>query len=120
MSYLLPSVTATVHPAAEREETAEIGGKTVHLCAYGWETRRAWGHTAYCPETGTTVKIRYYNRTWEAHRFDSVLSSLRYKVRMELDPSFAKEERRAERLRRKERKAREKAEAEKNQCVLAL
>jgi hypothetical protein len=120
MSYLLPSVTATVHPAAEREDTKTINGKTIHLLAYGWSTRRSWGHTAYCPELGLTNKIRYYNRTWEAHRFDSVIHGLLYKCRMQLDGDFRKAENKAVRERRKARREAAKREAEERQQVLNL
>lgn len=81
------SAPAIVRPAAERTVTRRvtIDGKrqTIHLCAYGWETRNSWGHSAYCPELNVFTKIRYYNRTWEAQRFDSVLADLLDKCRMQ-------------------------------------
>ena len=92
---LLPylSTPAIVRPAAERTvaRRVTINGKrqTVHLCAYGWETRNAWGHSAYCPELNLFSKVRYYNRTWEAQRFDSVISDLLHKCRM-LDAGYRK------------------------------
>lgn len=94
----------SVHPAPERVKTVRVtlNGKrqTVHLLAYGWETRNSWGHSAYCPETDQTSRIRYYNRTWEAERFDSVLADLLHKVRL-TDARFARAERRKARERRK-------------------
>ena len=92
-----PSSPVLCHPAAEREDkkTLTLNGKrqTIHLCAYGWETRYSWGHTAYCPELGISVKFRYYNRTWEAHRFDSVISELLHRVKM-TDKNFRAKQRR--------------------------
>ena len=88
VSHLIPylSSPAIVRPAAERTVTRRvtINGKrqTIHLCAYGWETRNSWGHSAYCPELGIAERVRYYNRTWEASRFDTVLSLLFDKCRM--------------------------------------
>ena len=80
------SSPACVHPAAERVDTVRVTlngkRKTLHLCAYGWSTRYSWGHTAYCPELGIEAKIRYYNRTWEAERFNSVIASLLDKCKM--------------------------------------
>ena len=99
----LPRTSSPIicHPAAERTDSKRLtlNGKrqTIHLCAYGWETRNSWGHTAYCPELGMEAKIRYYNRTWECHRFDSVISQLLYKVRM-TDGKFAAKEREKSRL----------------------
>lgn len=49
---------------------------TVDVTAYGWETRYSWGHTAEVMvnfETVARAKIRYYNRTWESYRFQSVI-----------------------------------------------
>lgn len=64
----------------ERIETKTITlngkRKRIHLCAYGWETQCAWGHAAYCPELGLFHKIRYYIRTREENRFDTVLEKL--------------------------------------------
>ena len=110
MKTLLPYLTtpSLVHPAAERtvSRRVTIDGKrqTIHLCAYGWETRSAWGHSAYCPELDISAKVRYYNRTWEAHRFDSVLADLLEKCRMQ-DAKYRKAKAREDR----ERKAWNKA-----------
>lgn len=116
-TYILPSTSATVHPAPERVEShrVTINGerRTIHICAYGWETRYSWGHTAYCPELGVTDKARYYNRTWESYRFESVIKGCLYKCRM-LDKGFrARERRKARRIREEaERRAKARAEAE--------
>lgn len=94
--------------APERVESKRvtINGerKTIHLCAYGWQTRHSWGHAAFCPELGTTQKIVYYNRTWEAKRFDSVLSCLFEKCLL-VDRKRASRARKEERERRKACKA---------------
>lgn len=45
------------------------------ICEY-WETSRAWGHRAILMYKGMRIqeaKIRYYNRTWEVYRFQSVM-----------------------------------------------
>lgn len=104
-----PSSPILCHPAAERTDSKRItiNGKrqTIHLCAYGWETRNSWGHSAYCPELGLSAKCRYYNRTWEAHRFDSVIAKLLHLCKMQ-DAAFAKRERKANREFAKYAKAR--------------
>jgi len=48
----------------------------IRIIARGWETRYSWGHEAYIMLGCTQVayaKYRYYNRTWESYRFQSVL-----------------------------------------------
>ncbi len=48
----------------------------ITICANGWQTRYSWGHTAEVWADGelmATAKIRYYNRTWEEYRFQSVI-----------------------------------------------
>ena len=45
------------------------------ICEY-WETSQAWGHRAILMYKGMRIqeaKIRYYNRTWEVYRFQSVM-----------------------------------------------
>lgn len=60
------------------------GGKMmgeVDISAFGWETRYSWGHTAEVSvnlEVIARAKIRYYNRTWESYRFQSVIHSALY------------------------------------------
>ena len=48
----------------------------ITICANGWQTRYSWGHTAEvwagC-EKMAEARIRYYNRTWESYRFQSVI-----------------------------------------------
>lgn len=54
----------------------EINDKLTIACEY-YETSRSWGHRAEILLDGELVdkkKIVYYNRTWEAHQFDSLLS----------------------------------------------
>ena len=49
---------------------------TIHIKAEGWSTRHSWGHKAEIWANGTlavSCRYRYYNRTWEAYRFQSVL-----------------------------------------------
>ena len=50
-----------------------MDGEIIHIVAYYFETARSWGHRAYIEETGDAVKINYYNRTWEAFKYESVL-----------------------------------------------
>ena len=104
------SSPAIVHPAAERVQTRRVtlNGKrqTVHLCAYGWSTRHSWGHSAYCPELNLEARIRYYNRTWEAERFNSVLSCLWDKI-LDTDAKHRAEKRRRDRAFAEWRKGRE-------------
>ena len=48
------------------------------VCEY-WETSQAWGHRARLMYNGNEIlktSIRYYNRTWEVYRFQSVMQRL--------------------------------------------
>ena len=50
----------------------------IEISAWGWETRYSWGHTAEVSVNYRPVaraRFRYYNRTWESYRFQSVLHS---------------------------------------------
>lgn len=49
------------------------------ICEY-WENRNAWGHKATLLGTNKNTKIRYYNRTWEKYRFQSVMIQLVYEL----------------------------------------
>lgn len=54
---------------------------TKHLTveAETYETRYSWGHKAWVYLDGEEIagsRITYYNRTWEAYQFESVLYSL--------------------------------------------
>ena len=55
------------------------GGKMIgeiDIYAFGWETRYSWGHTAEVSvnyEVIARAKYRYYNRTWESYRYQSVI-----------------------------------------------
>ena len=57
------------------EFTAPNGKKYVFRC-WSYETRNSWGH--WCEvlddnyNTICKTYIRYYNRTWEAYRYQSV------------------------------------------------
>ena len=73
-------------PAERIDDYILSDGRSVHLCAYGYETRYSWGHIAFCPELGICQKITYYNRTWEAHRFDTVIRRLKEKVEKAIRP----------------------------------
>lgn len=50
------------------------------IVAYSYETSNSWGHKATLMHNGTTTlnnyKIRYYNRTWECYRYQSVIKSV--------------------------------------------
>lgn len=49
------------------------------IIAQSYETSTGWGHLAYLKhndrplDTLQTAKIRYYNRTWERYRYQSVI-----------------------------------------------
>ena len=51
-------------------------GKFNFICR-GWSTGRGWGHEAYLLIDGygevARYKTRYYNRTWEAYQYQSVM-----------------------------------------------
>ena len=52
-----------------------INGVNYEVFGQYWETRGSWGHRAYVLKDGSELsqaKRRYYNRTWEAYRFQSV------------------------------------------------
>ena len=57
--------------------TTTDGAKFEIVCD-SWSTRNAWGHSckvyagdAYAPSG--RAKVRYYNRTWEAYQYQSVM-----------------------------------------------
>lgn len=53
-----------------------IDGAELSITCYYFETSTTWGHRAYfIDENGEfqVVKINYYNRTWEAFTYESVL-----------------------------------------------
>lgn len=53
--------------------------KDIYIVAETYETRYSWGHKAYLFKNGHEVdyaKITYYNRTWEAYQYESILQSL--------------------------------------------
>ncbi len=58
----------------ERIKKIELNGITFEVFGQYWETRNSWGHNGYLLQDGREIardKIRYYNRTWEAYRFQS-------------------------------------------------
>lgn len=60
------------------------GGKmlgTIAVSAWGWNSHYSWGHSAEVWVNGrcmANAKLRYYNRTWECYRFQSVVHSALY------------------------------------------
>lgn len=53
--------------------------KKIYIKCETYETRYSWGHKAWLYIDGSEVdyrKITYYNRTWEAYEFESILSYL--------------------------------------------
>lgn len=50
------------------------------IVAHSYETRNSWGHKAELlinnNHTLNTYKIRYYNRTWECYKYQSVIKSV--------------------------------------------
>ena len=50
------------------------------IVAYTYETPSSWGHKAELIRnndyTLNTYKIRYYNRTWECYKYQSVIKSV--------------------------------------------
>lgn len=57
-----------------RFEKYNYGG--FEFACRGWETSRAWGHEVYMFDGVMEVakaRVRYYNRTWEAFRFQSAM-----------------------------------------------
>lgn len=54
--------------------------KNFEFVCWGWETSNAWGHECRLCDVGERAglevgkyKTRYYNRTWEAYTFQSVM-----------------------------------------------
>lgn len=65
----------------------EINGKNFTILCDYWGTRNSWGHEAALYVDSKKIKsykIRYYNRTWEAYTFQSVINSCIYSVIKEL------------------------------------
>ena len=92
-------------------KTTSNGTKFEFICE-SWSNSRAWGHrvklytgTNYAPIAD--VKIRYYNRTWEAYQYQSCMRAAVDRVRHEREVSliaYHKEEHNIKRL-TKERRA---------------
>lgn len=54
----------------------QIGDTIYEFVCEEWETSQAWGHKATLLKNGEELnsrKVRYYNRTWESYRFQSVM-----------------------------------------------
>lgn len=65
----------------------EINGRKYHLVAKSWRNSRGWGHECDLYIDGdlyNTVRIRYYNRTWEAYPYQSVMIKCLESYRNEL------------------------------------
>lgn len=65
-----------------RQNWFKVNDRYSILCD-AWETRSSWGHTATLFINGVrdeSVKVRYYNRTWEKYTFDSAMFQLAEKV----------------------------------------
>lgn len=67
----------------------------IEMKAWYYETRNSWGHKGYiCGHIGDSYaerndfKIRYYNRTWECYKFQSLLSSMFYGCGIKADKKF--------------------------------
>lgn len=58
----------------------EINGVNFTLVCESWTDRTSWGHkvTLYKNDAMTvgTVKVRYYNRTWESYRYQTAIKSV--------------------------------------------
>lgn len=54
--------------------------KPLQFVCESYETRNSWGHKGKVlynnKDIGITYKIRYYNRTWESYRYQSLLLHL--------------------------------------------
>lgn len=59
-------------------------GKQYQFICNSWETRNSWGHavTLYDPNDRelNSVRVRYYNRTWECYQYQSAAQSCIYEV----------------------------------------
>ncbi len=58
----------------------EINGvKFTFVCEF-WKTRNCWGHKVALYKNDNvlieTAKVRYYNRTWESYKYQSVIKSV--------------------------------------------
>lgn len=58
----------------------EINGVKFTLVCESWTDRTSWGHkvTLYKNDAMTvgSVKVRYYNRTWEIYRYQTAIKSV--------------------------------------------
>lgn len=70
-------------------------GVYIEMKAWYYETRNSWGHKGYIwGHVGDNYcntndfKIRYYNRTWECYRFQSLLSKMFYGCGIKADKKF--------------------------------
>jgi len=62
------------------------------IVAYSYDTRSSWGHKAELIRnndyTLNKYKIRYYNRTWETYRYQSVIKSVLYDYMTQIIDDF--------------------------------
>lgn len=68
-------------------KTTSNGTEFKFVCE-SWSNSRAWGHRVKiyvddCYYPSTDVKIRYYNRTWEAYQYQSCMHAAVDRVRHE-------------------------------------
>lgn len=58
----------------------KINGVKFTLVCEMWNDRTSWGHKVTLYKNNTliigTVKIRYYNRTWERYQYQTVIKSV--------------------------------------------
>lgn len=66
----------------------EINGVKFSLICESWRTRNSWGHRVILYKNDTvkvgSIKIRYYNRTWEKYLFQSAIKCVIYNVIQEI------------------------------------
>lgn len=92
-------------------KTTNNGTKFEFVCE-SWSNSRAWGHRVKiyvddCYYPSTDVKIRYYNRTWEAYQYQSCMRAAVDRVRHERETEYLIRYKEAHNIKRltKERRA---------------
>ena len=72
----------------------EINGVKFTLVCDSWHTRNKWGHevTLYRNDSLKvgSIRIRYYNRTWECYLFQNAIKSVIYNVIAEIKEATKK------------------------------
>lgn len=60
----------------------EINGVKFSLVCESWRTRNTWGHEVFLYKNGIfkvgSIRIRYYNRTWESYEYQSAIKNVIY------------------------------------------